>query len=128
LNRQEFVIVGWSDPEGSRLHLEALLLGYYTDEGKLIYAGRVGTGMPVKVLADLRRLLDPLGRKTSPLSVLPPRSTRFGSPLFCAACIGEPVLVVEIAFLTWTADKLLQHTVYVGRQEDKQAAQVRRER
>ena len=53
-NRQEFVVVGWSDPEGSRPHLGALLLGYYTDDGKLTYAGRVGTGMPVKVLADLR--------------------------------------------------------------------------
>jgi bifunctional non-homologous end joining protein LigD len=44
LNRQEFVIVGWSDPAGSRPYLGALLLGYYTDDGKLIYAGRVGTG------------------------------------------------------------------------------------
>src|SRR5271156_1846300 len=51
LNRQEFVVVGWSDPEGSRPHLGALLLGYYTDDGRLIYAGRVGTGMPDKVLA-----------------------------------------------------------------------------
>jgi ATP-dependent DNA ligase len=59
LNRQEFVIVGWSDPEGTRPYLGALLLGYYTDDGKLIYAGRVGTGMPDKVLADLRRRLDP---------------------------------------------------------------------
>ena len=81
LNRQEFVVVGRSDPEGSRPHLGALLLGYYTDDGKLIYAGRVGTGMPVKVLADLRRRLEPLARKTSPLNVLPPRKTRFGSPL-----------------------------------------------
>jgi DNA ligase D-like protein (predicted ligase) len=81
LNRQEFVVVGWSDPEGSRPHLGALLLGYYTDDGKLIYAGRVGTGMPVKVLADLRRRLDPLARKSSPLRVPPPRKTRFGSPL-----------------------------------------------
>ena len=39
-------------------------MGYYTDDGKLIYAGRVGTGMPVKVLADLRRRLDPIARKT----------------------------------------------------------------
>jgi DNA ligase D-like protein (predicted ligase) len=62
LNRQEFVIVGWSDPEGSRPHLGALLLGYYADDGKLIYAGRVGTGMPDKVLADLRRRLEPLAR------------------------------------------------------------------
>jgi ATP-dependent DNA ligase len=81
LNRQEFVIVGWSDPEGSRLHLGALLLGFYSDDGKLIYAGRVGTGMPAKVLADLRCRVDPLARATSPLSVRPPRSTRFGSPL-----------------------------------------------
>src|SRR5271170_2447974 len=44
LNRQEFVIVGWSDPEGTRPYLGALLLGYYSDDGKLIYAGRVGTG------------------------------------------------------------------------------------
>jgi hypothetical protein len=45
LNRQEFVIVGWSDPEGTRPYLGALLLGYYTDVGKLIYAGRVATRM-----------------------------------------------------------------------------------
>ncbi len=44
LNRQEFVIVGWTDPEGSRSSLGSLLLGYYTDDGKLIYAGRAGTG------------------------------------------------------------------------------------
>ena len=50
LNRQEFVVVGWSDSEGARPHLGALLLGYYTDDGKLIYAGRVGTEMSVKCL------------------------------------------------------------------------------
>jgi ATP-dependent DNA ligase len=55
LNRQGFVIVGWSDPEGSRPYLGALLLGYYTDDGRLIYAGREGTGTADKVLADLRR-------------------------------------------------------------------------
>ena len=88
LNRQEFVIVGWTDPEGSRPYLGALLLGYYTDDGRLIYAGRVGTGMPDKVLADLRRRLEPLARATSPLSAPPPRKTRFGSPLVLPECIG----------------------------------------
>jgi DNA ligase D-like protein (predicted ligase) len=128
LNRQEFVIVGWSDPEGSRPHLGALLLGYYTDDGKLIYAGRVGTGMPVRVLADLRRRLDPLARKTSPLSVPPSRSTRFGSPLVLSRVHWvEPKLVAEITYLTWTEDNLLRHTVYVGLREDKPADQVRRE-
>jgi DNA ligase D-like protein (predicted ligase) len=129
LNRQEFVVVGWSDPEGSRPHLGALLLGYYTDDGKLIYAGRVGTGMPDKVLADLRRRLDPLARKTPPLNVLPPRKTRFGSPLVLSRVHWvEPKLVAEITYLTWTADNLLRHTVYVGLREDKPADQVRRER
>ena len=128
LNRQEFVVVGWSDPEGSRPDLGALLLGYYTDDGKLIYAGRVGTGMPVKVLADLRRRLDPLARKTSPLSAPPPRSTRFGSPLVLSRVHWvEPKLVAEITYLTWTADGLLRHTVYVGLREDKPAKDVRRE-
>jgi DNA ligase D-like protein (predicted ligase) len=128
LNRQEFVIVGWSDPEGSRPHLGALLLGYYTDDGKLIYAGRVGTGMPDKVLADLRRRLDPLTRKAPPLDVLPPRKTRFGSPLVLSRVHWvEPKLVAEITYLTWTADNLLRHTVYVGLRKDKPAADVRRE-
>ena len=45
LNREEFVVIGWSDPEGSRHRIGALLLGYYTLDGKLIYAGRAGTGM-----------------------------------------------------------------------------------
>jgi ATP-dependent DNA ligase len=60
LNRQEFVIVGWSDPEGSRPHLGALLPGYYTDDGKLIYAGRVGRGMSDKVL--LHKLFETIFR------------------------------------------------------------------
>ena len=129
LNRQEFVIVGWSDPEGTRPHLGALLLGYYTDDGKLIYAGRVGTGMSVKVLADLRRRLDPLSRARSPLNVPPPRTTRFGSPLVLSRVHWvEPELVAEITYLTWTADGLLRHTVYVGLREDKPAEEIWRER
>ena len=55
LNRQEFVVVGWSDSEGMRPHLGALLLGYYIDDGKLIYAGRVGTGMPHDTPDDYRK-------------------------------------------------------------------------
>jgi bifunctional non-homologous end joining protein LigD len=128
LNRQEFVVVGWTDPEGSRPYLGALLLGYYTDDGKLIYAGRVGTGMPQKVLRDLHRRLDPLRRAKSPLSAPPPRSTRFGSPLVLSRVHWvKPELVAEITYLTWTADNLLRQTVYVGLREDKPADQVRRE-
>ena len=120
-------MVGWTDPEGSRPHLGALLLGYYTDDGKLIYADRVGMGMPQKVLKDLRGRLAPLKQPKSPLDVPPPRSTRFGSPLVLSRVHWvDPKLVAEITYLTWTADNLLRQTVYVGLREDK-PAQVRRE-
>jgi bifunctional non-homologous end joining protein LigD len=128
LNRQEFVIVGWTDPEGTRPYLGALLLGYFTDDGKLVYAGRVGTGMPDKVLASLRRRLEPLACTKSPLDMPPPRKTRFGSPLILSRVHWvEPKLVAEITYLTWTADQLLRHTVFVGLRDDKPAEQVRRD-
>ena len=121
-------MVGWTDPEGTRPYLGALLLGYYTDDGRLVYAGRVGTGMPNTVLKDLRQRLDPLARPISPLSAPPPRKTRFGSPLVVSrAHWVEPKLVAEITYLTWTADGLLRQTVYVGLREEKPADQVRRE-
>ena len=60
LNREEFVVVGWTDPEGSRSHIGALLLGYYTDDGRLHYAGRAGTGMTDKELKRLAGVLAPL--------------------------------------------------------------------
>jgi ATP-dependent DNA ligase len=75
VNRQKLVVVGWFDPEGSRHHLGTVLLGYCTDDGKLTYAGRAGTGMPIKVLADLRWRLDFVTCKTSP----PPRLIRFAA-------------------------------------------------
>jgi bifunctional non-homologous end joining protein LigD len=62
------------------------------------------------------------------LNVMPPRKTRFGSPLVLSRVHWvEPKLVAEITYLTWTADNLLRHTVYVGLREDKPADQVRRE-
>ena len=60
LNRAEFVVVGWSDPEGSCHLVGSLLLGYYDPEGRLIYAGRAGTGMSVQTLAMLHQRLEPL--------------------------------------------------------------------
>lgn len=127
-NRQEFVIVGWTDPEGSRPHLGALLLGYYTTDGELTYAGRVGTGMPDKVLADLRRRLEPLARDAMPLAAPPPHKTRFGAPIVLSRVHWvQPKLVAEITYLTWTGDGLLRHTVFIGLRTDKPAHQVRRE-
>src|SRR5260370_36880313 len=80
LNREEFIVVGRSEPEGGRHRIGALLLGYYTPDGKLIYAGRVGTGMPVAELERLWQRLHPLAITRMPLSAPPPRGGRFGSP------------------------------------------------
>ena len=80
LNREEFVVVGWSDPEGSRHRIGSLLLGYYTPDGKLVYAGRVGTGMPIAELERLWQRLQLLVVDRMPLDEPPPQSTRFGSP------------------------------------------------
>jgi bifunctional non-homologous end joining protein LigD len=60
LNREEFIVVGWTDPEGSRRHIGALLLGYYIKDGRLHYAGRAGTGMNDRELKRLAGVLAPL--------------------------------------------------------------------
>lgn len=130
LNREEFVVVGWSDPEGTRHRIGALLLGYYTpDDGKLIYAGRVGTGMPVAELERLYGRLQPLAVERMPLSEPPPRGGRFGSPLVLSRVHWvRPEMVVEVSFVEMTPDGLLRHVVYLGEREDKPARDVRRDR
>ena len=89
LNRAEFVVVGWSDPQGSRPHLGALLLGYYEANGTLIYAGRVGTGMSQKTLATLNKRLRRLAIKKMPLAAPPPKKQRFGGRWRCRKSIGS---------------------------------------
>jgi bifunctional non-homologous end joining protein LigD len=127
LNREEFVVVGWSDPEGSRHRIGALLLGYYTPEGKLIYAGRVGTGMSVAELERVWRRLQPLAIDKMPLAEPPPRGSRFGSPLVLSRVHWvRPEMVVEVCYVEWTPDGLLRHVVYLGEREDKVATEVRR--
>jgi bifunctional non-homologous end joining protein LigD len=128
LNRAEFVIVGWSEPEGSRNGIGALLLGYFAD-GRLLYAGRVGTGMSVKTLDMLYATLKPLEIPKMALAVAPPRKTRFGGPLALSKVHwARPTQVCEITYLTWSDDGLLRHTVFVGLREDKPAREVRREK
>jgi hypothetical protein len=128
LNRAEFVVVGWTDPEGRRPYLGALLLGYYEPDGRLIYAGRVGSGIDNAKLERLWRRLQPLAADTMPLDVAPPRGSRFGSPLVLSRVHWvRPELVAEVKFLTWTEDNLLWQVVYEGLREDKPAREVRRE-
>jgi bifunctional non-homologous end joining protein LigD len=128
LNREEFVVIGWTDPEGSRPFLGALLLGYYDPAGRLIYAGRVGTGIDTAELDRLWRRLQPLATPSMPLDAAPPRGTRFGSPLVLSRVHWvRPELVAEVKFLAWTADNLLRQVVYEGLREDKPAREVRRD-
>jgi bifunctional non-homologous end joining protein LigD len=127
LNREEFVVVGYSDPEGSRHLIGSLLLGYYTPDGKLIYAGRAGTGMPVAELERLWQRLQPLVVDKMPLAIPPPRGTRFGSPLVLSRVHWvRPEMVVEVSYVEWTPDGLLRHVVYLGEREDKLPTEVRR--
>jgi DNA ligase D-like protein (predicted ligase) len=128
LNRAEFVVLGWTEPEGRRPYLGALLLGYYDPEGRLIYAGRVGSGINNAELERLWRRLQPLAADGMLLDAPPPRGARFGSPLVLSRVHWvRPELVAEVKFLTWTADNLLRQVVYEGLREDKPAKEVRRE-
>jgi DNA ligase D-like protein (predicted ligase) len=128
LNRAEFVVVGWTEPEGRRPYLAALLLGYYDPDERLIYTGRVGTGIDNAELGRLWRRLQPLATNTTPLDVPPPRGSRFGSPLVLSRVHWvRPELVAEVKFLTWTEDNLLRQVVYERLREDKPASEVRRE-
>jgi ATP-dependent DNA ligase len=114
------VVVGWTDPEGTRPHLGALLLAYYDPDGRLIYAGRAGTGIGHAELERLWRRLQPLAAPKMPLDVPPPRDSRFGSPLVLSRVHWvRPKLVAEVKFLTWTEDNLLRQVVYEGLREDK---------
>jgi hypothetical protein len=101
LNRLEFVVVGSTDPEGSRPALGSLLLGYYGDVGKLTYAGRAGTGMTDSELHALVKRLRPLAVDKMPLAAPPPKNTR-GKPLVLSRVHWvRPKLVAEVTDLTW---------------------------
>ena len=129
LNREEFVVVGFSDPEGSRHRIGALLLGYYTPEGQLVYAGRAGTGLPATELERLWQRLQLLVIDKMPLAEPPPRGTRFGSLLVLSRVHWvRPEMVVEVSYAEWTPDGLLRHVVYLGERQDKVATEVRRSR
>jgi ATP-dependent DNA ligase len=118
LRRQEFVIGGYTAPQGSREWLGALLVGYY-DGSSLRYAGKVGTGYDRRTLELLHRRLVPLHRVTSPFDGGP----RPAEDIQWVA----PKLVAEVGFSEWTTAGLLRHPRYLGLRGDKAAREVRRE-
>ena len=104
------------------------MLAYYDPDGRLVYAGRAGTGIDHAELERLWRRLQPLAISEMSLDAQPPRSSRFGSPLTLSRVHWvRPELVAEVKFLSWTEDNLLRQVVYVGLREDKPARDVRRE-
>lgn len=130
-SEQEFVIGGFTAPRGGRSHFGAVLVGY-NREGKLIYAGKVGTGFDQKRLRELHALFVRRRRTRCPFANLPMEGRpRFGEPMNAAA-MGRvtwirPDLVCQVRFSEWTDDGLLRQPVFLGLRSDKPASEVVRE-
>jgi bifunctional non-homologous end joining protein LigD len=126
----EFVIGGYSAPTGARKGFGALLVGYHDAGGRLIYAGRVGTGFDDRTLEALLRRLQRLRRQQSPFEDLqtPHHKSRWRAGNSGKAFWVKPILVAQVRFGGWTRDGLLRHPSFQGLREDKPAAAVTRER
>jgi ATP-dependent DNA ligase len=116
---QELVVGGFTDPQGSRVGLGALLAGYY-DGDDLAFAGKIGTGFDTRLLLDLRRRLDAIEIDRSPFT----RAT--GLPRLRAHWV-RPEIVVQAAFIEWTVNGKLRHPRLIGVRVDKNARDVVRE-
>ena len=120
--RQEFVIVGFTAPKGSRQHFGALLLGLHDQNGELRYAGKVGTGFTADSLASIHRQLLPLARKTCPLASKPAAQEVRGATWL------KPTLLCEVAFAEITQEGRVRQAVFQGLRTDKPAQQIVAER
>ncbi len=125
VHEQEFVIGGFTLPEKGRKGTQAigaLLLGYYAD-GKLIYAGRTGTGFTAKTHKVMRDCLEGLRAEACPFE----RASNLQAEARRGAIWVRPELVAQVNFATWTADDLVRQASFKGLREDKPAEEVRRE-
>jgi bifunctional non-homologous end joining protein LigD len=114
---QELVVGGFTDPEGKRVGLGALLVGHYDADANLVFAGKVGTGFDARMLLSLRARLDAILRPTSPFTVAT------GLPRLRVHWV-EPQIVVQVAFMEWTPHGKLRHPRLVGIRDDKSPREV----
>jgi bifunctional non-homologous end joining protein LigD len=122
-HRQEFVIVGYTDPKGSRNAFGALLLGLHDrDSGELRYSGKVGTGFTEATLNSIHDQLKPLVTK-KPAVVNPPSGAEFKAVHWL-----KPKLLAEVAFAEMTKDGSVRHAVFHGLRDDKPAKDITEER
>jgi len=121
LKRQEFAIVGFTDPEKSRVGFGALLLAVNDEKGELVYAGKVGTGFNDRTLRELRARMDKL-EVQKPAFKNPPRGAEARRSHWL-----KPKLVGEVAFTEWTREGILRHPTFQGLREDKSPEEIVRE-
>jgi bifunctional non-homologous end joining protein LigD len=122
--RQEFVIGGFTDPQGSRNGLGALLLGFHDDQGELRYAGNVGTGFDQKTLTRLRAQLEEIEIGASAFADAP---ARVGTVKRVLPHWVKPKLIAEVSFAQWTRSGHVRHAVFHGLRSDKPADRITRE-
>jgi len=115
---QEFVVGGFTDPQGARVGLGALLVGYYDDDD-FAFAGKIGTGFDMKLLLDLRKRLDALAVDNPPFTK--------GKGLPRRGHWVRPEIVVQVGFIEWTVHGKLRHPRLLGVRTDKNPRDVVRE-
>jgi len=119
LNKQdEFVVVGWTDPGGTRMHFGSLILGAHDTNG-LRYAGEVGTGFKGSELERIMKMLRKIETPTCPLNPKPKILTAKGTPHWV-----RPQLVAQVRYTEITDDGRLRHPAYLGLRDDKAASEV----
>jgi bifunctional non-homologous end joining protein LigD len=131
VNEQEFVIGGFTPPQGARKHFGALLVGYY-EKKRLLFAGKVGTGFNTKLLASLHKKLKADKRNDCPFADLPSKHGGQWIQGITPSMMREiewvnPVFVCQVKFAEWTRDEKLRQPVFLGLREDKRPTEVVRE-
>ncbi len=131
VNQQEFVIGGYTPPQGSRKHLGAILVGYFRDK-KLLFAGKVGTGFTEKSLSMLHKKFQQEERDDCPFVDLPSKQNGKWVQGITPSMMRKmhwvnPVFVCEVKFVEWTRDGKLRAPVFLGLREDKKPRDVVRE-